>query len=385
MLARLFKPAFLAATLLLAGGVVNTAHASVFGTNGLDPKFCDLPAVRQTVVYIDDTVMQNGNVAWAQNLQNKLEATLTPGERVTVVQLSPMTGTSDEIWSACWPDYSVADKQKLTAGNHFFSANPLKDLQNQQALFINQFLQSITKIYVSSKDRPGEGSVNPANPPKKEIIGALSSDSARFSQGDLTNRVIVYSDLAENSVLGNVFVPPPSPFPDLGQTLGLQFHDSVFYFFGVGSDVQGAPGFLEKATAYWRQVLQTTGGTVGGIGSTLNVPNSVPVSSLKEQVTITRDNQALSGTLSLMMDSEGNLIDSWLSVLRLTATSINGTFVCTGNDSGCALHAKTDTGVTILNVSESIDMTGSPSSSLSGTIGVPGNLTFPITASSSNN
>ena len=355
------------------------ANASMFGASGLDPKFCQMPAARQTVVYIDDTMMQSGNVSWVSDLENKLEATLLPGEKVTLVRLSPSSATTMELWSACWPDYPADQKARLSGGMFLFTSNPLTDLKNQQAIFIDEFLAKITSIYNATKDLPGEASVDGGHPRQKQIVEALSSDSARFTEDELTNRIIVYTDLAENSDLGSAFVPPPVPFPDIGQKLGLQFHNSIFYFFGAGADVSNAQGFLENAIAFWRQVLDATGGAMGGVGSNLSIPNTLPIVAARYVLDLDRHGQHLSGNLSLMADDEGNLVDSWISVTRLSVAALSGTFIC--QNQSCALHAKTNTGITILNVNENLDLLGS-SSLITGTIGVPGSLTFPVTATS---
>ena len=240
------RSAVVAIAVVIALMAPTWAHASMFGANGLDPKFCQIPTERQTVIYIDDTVMQPGSVTWVSDLENKLEGTLTPGEKVTLVRLSPLSATTVELWSACWPDYPADQKAKLSDGMFLFTSNPLTDLKNQQAIFIDELLAKITSIYIATKDLPGEATVDGGHPREKQIVEALSSDSARFTEDDLTSRIIVYSDLAENSDLGSAFVPPPVPFPNIGQKLGLQFHNSIFYFFGVGADVSNAQWFLGK-------------------------------------------------------------------------------------------------------------------------------------------
>jgi hypothetical protein len=58
---------------------------ALFDSYGLDPSFCQQATVRQTVVYIDDMMMADGQTGWATRLAVKLEATLVPGERVTIV------------------------------------------------------------------------------------------------------------------------------------------------------------------------------------------------------------------------------------------------------------------------------------------------------------
>src|SRR6266481_1653567 len=72
-----------------------TAHAQtqLFGSTGLDPSFCQEKTFRQTIVYVDILSLQQGKTAWAIDLEGKLKATLTPGERVTVVELLPNNGT----------------------------------------------------------------------------------------------------------------------------------------------------------------------------------------------------------------------------------------------------------------------------------------------------
>src|ERR1700691_2999594 len=90
------------------------AQAQLFGAPGLDPRFCSQPSFRQTVVYIDDMMMVDGHTEWATKLADKLRSTLAPGERVTVVRLSPASGQSSELWSGCWPDYSDAKRGSLS-------------------------------------------------------------------------------------------------------------------------------------------------------------------------------------------------------------------------------------------------------------------------------
>ena len=135
--------------LLCLGYPAHSAFAQsspqLFGSPGLDTSFCKQKTFRQTVVYVDDTSIAAGDVAWAKDLANKLKATLTPGERVTVVELSPSQGTSNELWSACWPDYTAAMKAKLAKGSYFFTSNPLNGLNRQQGFFLNGFGQALTK------------------------------------------------------------------------------------------------------------------------------------------------------------------------------------------------------------------------------------------------
>src|ERR1700750_3266075 len=107
------------------------AFAGIFDNYGLDSAFCDQPTIRTTVVYIDDMMMVDGQSEWAVKLATKLRATVTPGERVAVVRLSPGAGQSKEYWAGCWPDMPSAKKFELSKGTYIFKENPVARIADQ--------------------------------------------------------------------------------------------------------------------------------------------------------------------------------------------------------------------------------------------------------------
>jgi hypothetical protein len=89
----------------------------------------------------------------------------------------------------------------------------------------------------------------------------------------------------------------------------------------------------------------------------------------------------LFGRGSFLTDADGNLIDSWLGVNRLTFVGISGTFICSSAASpACTVNATTNGGLTTQSSSEELSLTGNDNTSLKGTIGVQGALEFPVTA-----
>ena len=254
--------------------------------------------MRQTVVYVDDMMMVEGQVDWARKLAVKLRATLSPGERVTVVRLSPANGQSSEIWSACWPAYTAAQQADIARRNFLFSRNPMSGIGDQQKFFLGGMGAALTAIYQQAK-RPADAvRIAAAQPPHKDIIRALASDEGRFAASRVTVRAIVYSDIAENSDLGAVIRAPgaapeaQADLGNLGQKLGTWLRRSVFYAYGVGADVDGDPGFGEQARAFWTQALHGMAATLAGMGADLNVPNLLPVSSYDVPVSLVMDTRA---------------------------------------------------------------------------------------------
>jgi hypothetical protein len=353
----------------------------MFGSSGLDPSFCETKSLRATVAYIDDTTMRPGQIGWASSLADKLKATLTPGERVTVVQLSPADGTSHEIWSGCWPEFTPEKRRDIAAKTYFFSANPLDNIKKQQSFFLSDLGGALTQIYQKAASNSANTRIDSDSPPRKEIIEALASDGARFSQSPVTVRAIVYSDLAENSDIGSVFGKASPPPAGVGKRLGTFFRHSIFYFYGVGGSIQGDPGYLENSKNFWTEVLASMDSAIEGFGSDLNVPNQIPVAAHHYEVVLTRGSDILSGKASLLIDTDGNLVDSWIGVSRLTLVALSGTLQCNGSDGGgCRLAATTSEGLVTNSSSETIDLFGADGSTMKGTIGVPGALTFALTA-----
>lgn len=364
------------------------AHATddIFGSTGLDPSFCKQANIRQTVAYIDDMMMIDGKQDWATKLAGKLRATLAPGERVSVVRLSPATGQSDELWSGCWPELSAAQRAHIANESYLFSRSPLDSLPEQKKYFMRDLDRALSAIFSASKRPAGAARIDPQHPPTKNIIRALAFDEGRFSQSRITIRAIVYSDLAENSDLGSVFTQAGSD-QNFGKKLGTYLRRSVFYAYGMAEDVSNSASVLELTRKFWTNALQSMNGSIGGLGTDLNVQNAVPLSEHAYMVDLKRDGQDLDGRMSLLVDADGNLVDSWLQITRLSIAGLTGILRCEGatESQTCHLTAKTTAGLVTQSAEEDLSLSGSEASGMSGQIGVKGALMYSLTAIRSEN
>jgi hypothetical protein len=357
---------------LLGNNLLCGRSWALFDNYDLDGSYCQQPTVRRTVVYIDDMMMADSQTEWAVKLGTKLRATLTPGERVTVVRLSPADGQSKEYWSGCWPDYPAAKKVALGQETYILRRNPVDKIADQKKYFMRDFGAALTRIYLDAKRSSNEVRVAADSPPQKQILRALASDEGRFADSTETIRAIVYSDLAENSDLGSVFQPAPADPPTYGQRLGSYLRRGVFYGYGMGEDVHGDPGFPEQARVFWNAALRSMAATVMGLGADLNVPNTLPLQAYSWPVTLLFDGQTLDGRLSVLVGEDGNLVDSWLGISRLGSAAIGGTFRCgSGPDAACRLEAETQGGIATNAPSEHLGLRGNVKG-LSGKLGVRG-------------
>jgi hypothetical protein len=364
------------------------AHSDtdLFGASGLDPDFCKQPNGRQTVIYIDDMMMMEGKLDWATKLASKLKATLGPGERVTVVRLSPGTGQSAEIWSGCWAEFSASERARIENERYLFSRSPLANLPDQRKFFMRDLDHALATIYTASKRAPSAVRIEPQQAPEKNIIRSLAFDEGRFAQSQVTIRAIIYSDLAENSELGSIFRSGNGE-ENYGKKLGTYLRRSVFYAYGMAEDVSNSANILEQTRKFWSNALRSMNASVGGLGSDLNMQNTVPVFGRAFDVELKRDGQDLEGRLSLLVDADGNLLDSWLQIVRLSIAGLSGTFKCQGpaEDQTCRLSAKTLSGLVTQTTEEDVVLAGSERTGLAGQIGVKGALTYVLKATKADN
>lgn len=361
------------APMLIALVGAPAAQAQMFSPNR-EHSFCKLRPPRETIVYIQDNLMRAGHVAWARSLEDKLDGSLMPGEKVTVVQLSPQDGTAAEVWSGCWPNYSVAQRRKIKKKTYIFSASPLRSLKKYQKIFLNQFGRALTKIYAASikADRSKRGI---ADHGKSMLLEALSSDGARYSSRDDIKRVIVYSNLYQNSSEGSDISSPAAAGANYGEILGTYFRNAIFYVYGVQSPPEN-PGYEQLASRFWKNALSSMHAAIGGIGADLNIQNIVPVRGMSIPVVMTHDTVKLYGSLNLLVSNDGDLVDSFLRLSRLGAIAITGTYRC---GSKCSLKAQTLGPFTsTTSDQESLDMTENRKGVLSGEEGVIGTYSFPI-------
>ena len=179
-----------------------------------------------------------------------------------------------------------------------------------------------------------------------------------------------------------------TPEVDYGDKLGTYLRHSVFYVFGIASDVKGSGAIQDSIHSFWDPALRSMGANIGGLGSDLTVPNVVPVTSRSYNLLLRDSSQTLAGRLSILFDPDGTLVDSWIGILRLRNASINGSFHCAAVNDGppCALEATTAGGVVTTSPSEAITLTSQDNDTLTGSIGVPGShVNLPLAATPSPN
>ncbi len=316
---------------------------------------CAAHAPRQSVVYVDDTDMIKSDTIWILTLAFKLTASMMPGEKLAIVQMSPSQGTSKQIWQGCWP------KSSANGGNSI-------DVLKQQIAFSQQVNDSVTKILNATGRTLQDSMIDGQKPPQKQIIKSLVSDIDRYQKtSQPTVRAIIYSDMAENSDLGSAFSQSTNDV--FVNKLGVYFVHGVFYAFGLGKTVYNVQDYNVNAIRFWNNAFKAMSGITESISPDFDIPQVVPQNGSYFDVNLQYEGEQLSGKMALLIDKDGNLIDSWIGISHLTGAGLRGTLLCL-KEGTCKLTAKTNGGLVGYGDHENLEMLVNVNATLSGFISV---------------
>ncbi|WP_374632254.1 hypothetical protein [Ferrovibrio sp.] len=366
---RLAVPGIIAATLFALPAFAQ------FGASKLNIQgFCDKPAERQTVLYVDDTILSKSDARWFETLDARLRSTLLPHETVTLVRLSPAQGRSKELWRGCWPDFTAEERQQIERGqggmSSWFTSNPVKNLPDMQAVFRQQLQAAMGQIFT---DAARESIlIDPARPPERSYLRALASDGGRFGRNPIHARVILYADLLETSEYTSVFKQQDAAqwrqqAEAIAPKLGIDFGRASLHAFGIGSSLRQPGALPENAIRFWRAFIQTANGNPGFLGADLAIPAKRPDSMAIYEIETAVNKRNLDGRILLFADRDGVLHDSYAFLRGQFSAPLHGSFLC--NPAGqCRLEAKVGAMFLFSTEGESFDLKGDRNG-LSGTLG----------------
>jgi hypothetical protein len=293
-------------------------------------------------------------------------ANLMPSEPVTLVKSATESGTVQKRWKACYPDIPVAEmeKRKQTAGilEKLTTADPTKQLKEQQAVFKAQMAGALDKVLAENVHETAADSSA-----KKQIVRALENDLARFDARNGAIRVIVYSDMLENSDLINGLSAKPKEAKALADARKLNFQNAVFHVFGSGKSGSNADGLKD----FWEALIEGGSGNLADMGSEL-VLNAKAPDAFKiyyVEIELSKDD-VRRGKLRLFVDSDGKLQESVITVgTKQRSLLDDGEFLC--QQENCTLQAKARRPVVVAEGKEEFKLSGSPEN-LTGKLQIPG-------------
>jgi hypothetical protein len=250
------------------------ASAQIIRTNDLN-KYCDQAGVnRQTVLYLDQGIISKTDALWFKDIVNKIK--FLPSEKVKVVTIKHGGSEVELAWEACYPGYTpenAKDIKENESAMTLFTGSKLDAVKDDVEFFFKNFQLALAHPLATTKyeDKPR---FSLENFPQKKLVEALYYDSKRLDLKNGVSRVVVFSDMIENSnLITHAQMKPVQMAKEVAERFPMFLNHADFYIYGINythseSDLNSD---MEK---FWRSYLLASGANIAHYGNQLVIPNS---------------------------------------------------------------------------------------------------------------
>lgn len=357
-----------------AQGLFKSSSGSICeqaGSAGLEP-------LRETIIYLDKELLSRNELAWFGEINQVLQQTMTSAEPLELVVVDSKAGSVKAYGETlCYPFLEKKYHERFrTSGIKSLLTNDLIDeLPELEKEFERDMQRQIMPAFDDVPDTLPIRGVDEME--SRHLLYALQSDASRFS-GDLPKRVLIYSDMVENSDVANFQAILDADNRDEMVELAwesheklprLDFQGAMVYVFGVGGSLDD-PAAIEPLSTFWRQIIYMANGHPVELSQELSVRPIRPANTYRYDVTTHFPSRELIGKMQLLTEEGGRITDSFISmgVKGRSSHFVDGRMICNENDV-CQMEARLATAVAFEGEeAETLYMEGSRNS-LDGHIG----------------
>lgn len=339
----------------LAAGPINTAQAqglfrSSTGSICEPAREAGVEPVRRTLLYVDKQALSLSpdEQEWFGAVNQMLQQTMTTAEPLDIVVLDSAAGIAKAHGSTlCYPIIEERYHERFaSAGISGLLTNDLIDqLPDLRKEIAVQMQDQVGPGYAGAPQKRSQSTAE--NIGERHLLRALQSDSARFGS-DLPTRVIVYSDMIENSDLVELdTILSGDDEQNLKLATGaiddlprLDFQGAMVYGFGTAAALKD-PAAADTLNGFMQQIVYLANGYPGGFSRELAIPAVRPDSVAHYDMEVTVEGRAFKGRMQLMAGDDGRLTDSFLDLGtdNRSAHFKSGRLICSQDDS-CQLEGK---------------------------------------------
>jgi hypothetical protein len=357
---------------------VGAVSANLFkNPNASLQEFCKNDSPRQTLIYLDQSIIGKDDADWFRDLQNKLK--FLPSEPIKVLMIDAGDSRVKEIWSVCYPSMSKEQYKKAKDEESVFSTGVDKQLKNASSTYKKQ-LNSALAAPLSTTTLDNKPRYKIGSFPKKSIVEALYYDSGRYDLNNGITRVILFTDMVENSDHASpLTLKDKETAKKLAQKTSerypVDFNNSNFYVYGIGYSHKNSD-LNRNLQEYWKHFLNRSGAHLVSYHAQLNSSSGVdlfqPVSYSGVMKQANGSNVATK--LRLAFAPDGKLIQSWFGIKELRYP-LKGNRQCKGKK--CIINANVVYGIKSDHMFRAKDVLklSLNGSEASGTIGSEDDLT----------
>lgn len=309
--------------------------------NSILESFCEYETNRQTIIYVDQSVVSVSDEDWFRDILNRI--TYTPAERVSVRIISDSNSRSTEVWSACHPSLTSEQYSSARQRDNVFRRGIDRQLQDASSAF-NNFKMTALSYALLNNTRSETPAYTLNTFPKKSIVEALYYDSSSFRLNGMTSRIIIFSNMVENSEL---FSPsshssdgfdPYALARSASSRFPVNFNNSEVYVYGVGYTHN--IGTLDRSLRkFWGMWMLKSNAYLSSFDRQLHLPEyTKPISTFSYRGVLRQiDGPSVASRLRLSYTTDGTLTNSWLGVSEMRFP-LKGQKICNGDS--CIITAE---------------------------------------------
>jgi len=319
----------------LALAFTASSQAALIKTSDLN-KYCAYEkSQRQTVIYLDQNSIAQNDKDWFRDIINKLD--YLPSERLSIVKINENSRV-EELFSGCYPKISNATYKKLNDERGFLDADPKKVLADDQQFFRSRLFGAFSKVMEKSQHST-QPTFDLKSLPKKSVVEALYYDASRMDLSKGLSRMIIYSDMLENSSLYSPGGDTIKSAIAASNRFPVSYSNADVYAYGVGTTTTGEND--RSLEVFWKNYFNLASANLESFQQQL--PSKTPavkldVHSYKGVMDLDGRNIALSLRLSKLQGKESGNLGSSFFAIKDDLYPLKGTFSCKGKK--CKIYAE---------------------------------------------
>ncbi|MEZ8106609.1 hypothetical protein [Vibrio cortegadensis] len=322
-------------TSIIALGFAASSQASLLKTADLN-KYCNYEkSQRQTIIYLDQNSIGKNDKDWFRDIINKLD--YLPSEKISIVQINDASRV-EELFSSCYPKISEVTYKKLLKNKGFLDADPKKVLADDQKLFKGRMFGAFSKVMEAS-EHATKPSFNSQSIPKKSIVEALYYDASRTELTNGISRVIIYSDMLENSTAYSASKKPIEAAVNTSERFPVSYSNAEIYAYGVGTTTKGTDD--RSLEIFWKNYFNLAGANLVSFQQQLpskSKSTKLDIHSYKGVMDLEGRNIALSLRLSKAQEQNNGSLSNSFFAIKDDLYPLKGTFSCQNNQ--CKISAE---------------------------------------------
>jgi hypothetical protein len=302
-------------------------------------KYCQIESGgRQTVIYLDQNIIASKDPNWYKDLINKVE--YRPGEKVQFVNINDGGSTVELIWETCHPSVSPERLKKLKQNESFgalFTGGISDNLANDIKFFDNQVIRALS--HPVSKTRHEDAPTYSASSfPAKKLVEAIYYDSKRLNVDDVFSRVIVFSDMIENSELFELNSFEPSKTAKaVAKRYPMFLNYASFQIYGINYTNRETL-INENIRDFWNEYLLLSGSYVEQYGAQLAVEEDTKSWDFyKYKGHVNAGGIKAASAFRMIIGDDGKILHGWLEVADMYLP-VSGEVKCSGQN--CNIDAE---------------------------------------------